>query len=359
MIILVISILLIMVCFILKRSDFFGGLLLVWLWILFGWSYGNADYANYLYKYSHIDSLGNNFEILDVGVTKLSNLVGLDYKHFLILFSAIFIIAIFYFTKKNTENWCFVIALYTISPFMLDVVQIRNSMALIFIWLGLDALINYKRKIDLVRFVSCVIVASMFHSASIIFLLILFPFFLERHDVIVVTSIIITVGILATRFLGNILFHISTFLNMSERYSMYAYQGVEINARKVLIIITLFITFEIGILIIRNSQELSRNADLNFTNFVEKMNIIMLVVIPITSILPDAYRMMESLMLVNFILLGRAMDTMHSKYVLSINEGRLRLCGAVTAMLNITILVFSSVNINTVFYPLIYHNLLF
>lgn len=44
--ILVVSLSILLICLIVKRSKFWGGLLLIWLWILFGWSSENADYLN-------------------------------------------------------------------------------------------------------------------------------------------------------------------------------------------------------------------------------------------------------------------------------------------------------------------------
>lgn len=354
--VLVVSLSILLICLIVKRSKFWGGLLLIWLWILFGWSSGNADYLNYVYKYQNINILSGNFEFLYYRITKIARDIGLNYRDFLIAFSAVFIITIFRFVKRNSSNWCFAISLYAIYPFMMDVVQIRNSMALIFIWLGMDCLINYKERKQLISFIVYIIIAMLFHSASLIFLLMLIPFFYAKRNIIKIVSITILLGIIAKKYLGSLLIYVSSVLNMTNRFYQAANMDLKVDFRKILIIISLFVTYQIGIFIIKRSKELSNRVKNTEVDLIEKINIMMLIVIPISEILPDAYRMMSALALVNYTLWSKAMRTDKRKFVFSKNECLLRIWGGVSALFNIYLLVLSSININTVFYPLIYSN---
>lgn len=353
-----ISISILMICLLLKRSNIWGGILLLWLWVLFGWSSGNADYLNYIFKYEHINQLSGNFEVLYYKITEFANNIGLDYRQFLIVFAAIFVVVIFWFTRKNSDNWCFAIALYSIYPFMIDVVQVRNSMALIFIWIGLDKLINGKEKQEWFKYVICILIATLFHSGSLVFLFLVIPFFYTKKNVITIVTVSMIIGVVCKKFLNQFLIQIAYLLGMTSRFYQAANMDTKFELRKIVIIFSLFVTYQIGIFIIRSKRELFDRIDSKMLDLIEKINIMMLVVVPISEVLPDAYRMMSALALLNYTLWSKAMRTEKNRFLFSTNEGLLRAWGGVSAVFNIYLLILSSVNINTVFYPLIHDNML-
>lgn len=353
-----VSIGLILICFIMKRSKLWGGLLAIWLWILFAWSYGNADYFNYEYKYNNIGNLNTSFELLYVNTQKLARSMGLDYKAYLIIVASCFIIAVLWYIRKNTKNWPYVLALYSVYPFMMDVVQVRNSMALVFIWIGIDALFNYKTKREIIKFCICVVIATFFHSAAILCFILLIPVFFSRGKVIMITTIVVLTGFIATRFLGGAINRILVLLKMTSRYDISSASVFNVESRKIAIILLLFITYEFGIFIIKKSQVLCGRIDVSQLEMIEKINIIMLVTLPLTGFANDVYRLMGGLALVNYTLWAKALTSEGSSYVMGKREFEFRIYSLLAAFLNIYLLVLSSLNINTVFYPLIHNNIL-
>lgn len=353
-----VSIGIILICFIMKRSKLCGGFLAVWLWILFAWSYGNADYFNYEYKYNNIGNLNTSFELLYVNTQKLANSLGLDYRAYLLIVASCFIVAVLWYTRKNTRNWPYVLSLYAIYPFMMDVVQVRNSMALIFIWVGIDALVNYESKREIIKFCVCIVVATLFHSAAFLCFVLLIPVFFNRRKVIMITTIVDVTGFIATRFLGGIINRTLILLKMTSRYDISSSSVFNIETRKIVIILLLFVTYELGILFIKKSRTMHERIDISQLEIIEKINIIMLITLPLTGFASDVYRLMGGLALVNYTLWANALASEGSIHIIEKRELLFRLYSVVAAFLNIYILVMSSININTVFYPLIQNNML-
>ena len=91
---------------------------------------------------------------------------------------------------------------------------------------------------------------------------------------------------------------------------------------------------------------------------IEKINIIMLVTLPLTGFANDVYRLMGGLALVNYTLWAKALTSEGSSYVMGKREFEFRIYSLLAAFLNIYLLVLSSFTINTVFYPLIHNNIL-
>lgn len=144
------------------------------LWILFGWNYDNADYHNYESIYEAIE-LNGSYPAVEPGFEALSKFfIYLDFNYdiFLIFYSLIGLFLIGSTIHKFTPNYNVVWFLYFIFPFMLDVVQIRNFMSMSIVVFSFRYLIN-DNKLNIFKFLICIIVASLFHTSSLFYILFL------------------------------------------------------------------------------------------------------------------------------------------------------------------------------------------
>lgn len=83
-----------------------------------------------------------------------------------------YLTSLFYITRKLSLNQGLVIASYMLASFLLDVVQLRFTLSLTFVLWGFYFLLKQKNGIRRVSvFYSFVIVATLFHSSSCIYLL--------------------------------------------------------------------------------------------------------------------------------------------------------------------------------------------
>ena len=120
---------------------------LIFMWVLFGWSYGNADYPIYLGRfYNYSNTISEITEPLFTNLMSIFNLLKFNYQEFLIIISAIILTIYGIFINKMTKNINFVLLLYFIFPFSMDVVQLRYTIATTIIIIGFYYLIKKDKK---------------------------------------------------------------------------------------------------------------------------------------------------------------------------------------------------------------------
>ena len=111
------------------------------MWLLMGWSYGNADYNIYLDRYNNSSS----YKTLEPFYTILQDIAkgaGLEYESFLIICSGICLLIRFYVIWQSTAFPNFVLSLYLLFPFVMDIVQIRFFYASTIVFWGWYVFIN-------------------------------------------------------------------------------------------------------------------------------------------------------------------------------------------------------------------------
>jgi len=185
-----ISLLLGVLGFIKQKSKFVMISLFLLLWILFGFNTSNADYMIYNLIYDgHYPNHEFGFMLL---VNLFSNL-GFTYQQFLISISLICYLILFRIINKYTIGTNYVIALYFIFPFMLDVVQIRNFIAMTIILLGIQYLLSDKKRAT-IKYIVAVLAASSIHYTSLFYLILVFARFKSWKKLLLTFSMISIVG---------------------------------------------------------------------------------------------------------------------------------------------------------------------
>lgn len=252
MLILFVSAVFIVSALLIGRSRPMGAALILWLWILFGWSYGNADYFNYQTHFHRANHL-TGFEAAYTLVEQTFRNLGLTYQQFLIVVAFLFVMAVAYVCIRNTRNWYFVLALFLVYPFMMDVVQVRNSMALIFVYLGLSYLFSHRNKRGALIYTVLIAIAVMFHSGSLIFLAALLPVFMKPKTLRITTAVLIISMLIASPLLKGILLAAAALLHVQNRLMVYlavSNGGImaALTSRKTFIIVVLYLSYTIGYL---------------------------------------------------------------------------------------------------------------
>lgn len=160
-----------------KESKIIFFAFLVYLWILFAWNIGSADY--YTYSYYYVQSVNEPLFTGVFGVepgfqlfAKFANLLGLNYNGFLCIYSAAGLLLIASTIVKFTKKFNMVLVLYFIFPFCLDVVQIRSFMAMAIMIFAVRFLAQ-NGNINIIKYVLMIFIAALFHNAAIAYLVLL------------------------------------------------------------------------------------------------------------------------------------------------------------------------------------------
>ena len=168
----IVSLILLMLCIIRKNSKLTFYLLFTWMWILFAFNHANADFRMYrsiYYGTLSVSSMEYGFVIL----CKIFRNLGFNYNMFLAVYSFVGLTLIKKTIFKYSKNISLTLALYFIFPFIFDVIQIRNFMAFAIVIYAIKYLIDENEK-NIKKYIFLVLIASMFHSFSIIALAFIF-----------------------------------------------------------------------------------------------------------------------------------------------------------------------------------------
>ncbi len=358
-IIAIIYIVLILLSLLIKRSKVITIVLLLFLWLLFGWSSDNADYANYVLKYNYIDQLASGLEPLFVIIVKIFKHLGLDYRSFLIIFSAMYFIFMYFFAKKFTKNTLFVFALYSIFPFMLDVVQIRQTMAFPLIWLGIYFYLKGQSKSS--YFYSClfIVLASLIHGASLYFLLLFFMDKIRIKYKEIIILAFVPISFLIVPLIGTLFIRISLLLGINGRlqqYSTFTSSAYNLDPRKVILILLLFIFYLIGYFVIRSlNKKLGLLSNIELERF-GNLILVSFFTLPLSGFMPDIYRILTGISFINYLYWAKFFDETRPINFITSREFSLRTFTIIFSLVGIFLLVLSSTNYNYVFLPLFQNN---
>lgn len=364
----IISIIMLALCLVKKNSRNVYIFAFIVFWILFGWSSNNADYQIYVGRYNNYSGqILNLTEPLFTALMRIFNMINLDYTQFLIVISFIILMVYFIFIKKSTKQTCFVLVIYFIFPFCIDVCQLRFSIATIFSTIGLYYLIfdeNVKRSI--IKYIIFIFLAGMIHFAMLFLLLLIIPKILDLKQTIIITFVALIILQIFMTMVPNIEIQGTNVLAGKINFVL-DYANQKYNTEVVLVTVYRVIIFFVLYLIINrivikriysqkeNVEEYDKK--INALKLVLKMNIFILVILPLLSISVDLYRVQVTLSLINIIT--------YSYFFIKQKRGTINLYNIMFIlicilfnMINLYLLVLRNTNIDTVWWPLFNNNLL-
>lgn len=327
------------------------------IWILLGWSYGNADYPNYLTRYTYYDSsaLGERTEFLFFQLFKLGNQLGLSYDQFLIVVALIFVIAFGSIIRKVSQNPNLVLSLYLVFPASVDATQIRFALASILILLGFSILFNDDIRLGEIYYAVLVVIAALFHIGTILFMFMLPIRRLNKKRTYLYT-ILVSVAI-AVLGMGGAQRILSLFPNMLTKLSLISTSNITriiywVVVEMIVWIVLLIVLHLFERYVIRNNLGAVKNY-----NYIYKAAVISVITIPVTLFFQDAYRILQCICILLYCSLsnvfpaGIVTKRGRGKFATNGTRNTLLFMSFVFAFLFLYAIVLNSSNFETVFIP--------
>ncbi len=340
----------------------------LFLWSLYAFSSGNADFVIHQRRFYNYQDLASQTELIYSFLMKVFNSIRLDYRAFLVCDSLFVCWSYCYFIKKNTNYINLVLALYLIYPFCMDVTMVRYTLAFAVVLYGLDCLWKDFR---VKKYLICVFLGFLIHSSMILTLLFLLPRFFKEA----VLKKIVLLGVLGL-FAGgslvkvflNIVAKVS-FFNLGEkssivlasslmRYDADAYfrYGMKIFLA---FLIMWFIFRQINKFLktIQNVLQDSDRVKFAMISFASKLNLITLLIVPLVMFSADIFRLQLSLSVVFYVAVANYFE-LKKKYRPYKNSFFVQVGIVVYAFFNLYMWVLGGPNINSVWKPLFFNNVL-
>lgn len=173
------------VIYINKYRDIVLAFIYCFLVLIMGLAYGQADYDNYigLYERSQLFDINNFFDYAyaeqigyskDFGYTflcKIFNSINFSYADFKFTTTVFFLGLLFFYVSKITKFAVLVITLYMIYPFFMDVIQVRNFIIEVLLFVSIYYLSIYR---DTYKYIIIVLLSATIHASSMLYM----PFFI-------------------------------------------------------------------------------------------------------------------------------------------------------------------------------------
>lgn len=269
-------------------------LLMIMLKFITKYNYSFPDYISYYNAYSIVGSLGvNGYTQMEIGFRVLClifNEFGFTYDQFylvLVVFSLFLIFrTISFFSRKKS----FVLLMYIVFPFFLDLVQIRYLLASSLVLYSIKYLTTkFKKRYVLVYLIFNIIAVSIQVTTAYYFIFLLAKFF-KQKNIIKISAIGIVIITIVSGKLGGLLMS-------SELTSHYAaYTG---NTIKPIGSISIMILMLFNIISICKFISKFKNEKESFLSLIIRLNITVLPIMPIFFINTDIFRIYRNLLVLN------------------------------------------------------------
>lgn len=167
-----ITIILITLALIFKRSKFICVLIFIFMFTLAGWNTWNGDYDAYERLYYNSILMTNEYEPGYILINNVSNMLGIKYQFFLQIIYG-FVLSIFAYASIKYSKYPALYSAIYFMIFILEYVFLRNYLSHAILLVAFIVVIKEVRLYKLWFFV-LVMIASTMHSTAIIWLLFFF-----------------------------------------------------------------------------------------------------------------------------------------------------------------------------------------
>lgn len=349
--------------------------LLLYLWLLFGWSYGNADWNIYTNRYNNFEELSSRTEWLFTALVRGGHFLGMEYRGFLIAISGICLLLLAKTMFDLSSEPGLVLSLYAIFCFPMDITQVRFFIAFSVACFGFRYLFKFnetRQKKLLIKWIITILVASSIHLLTILMLVLLIPIFFKRKITIAITIGTNIIFVLAGSLNSKVFNIIALFLGEGKaslvinQASKYNFSTVLYVWFKTLFIFAGFLTVYFCIKyffkrydkkydIILKSDKKILDSQLAFTL---DCNIIILVIIGLITVTTDFYRIQQIIVFMNYLIYSNYLQP-HVKGKWKKNNLIVIVPAVLFAFGALYNLLLNSGNLKTVFLPIFYNNVIF
>lgn len=315
--------------------------------ILFCFNLTNADreiYENRLYYY---DSLVGSTEVGYYYLMEVFTKYHLEIQNLYIVVGILYLSTLFYIISKLSKNQSLVISSYMIGAFLLDVVQLRFTLSLTFVLWGFYFLLCCESiKLRVLLFFSFILIATTFHSSSLMYLLFGLLFFNEKYfnRILAITFIVFVVlSSILISFFGE-LYNMGK--KIEEIQSSDKYVG---NNSNLLCLIYLFLFMLMYLIPYKRILQFQKENNKLYSLWLR----IILTCILITPIIPfsaDVRRIFIGLLPLQVSVISHGVTPRNSLYLKTIVVG--------ISLLFLYFFILRGLNIKTVFYPIFEKNII-
>ena len=144
--------------------------LCIFLWILSGWNTHNYDYENYVIGYAQEWDTFTN--VGNPGFAFLNNIfykLGFSFELFHIVIYGVFIFFITHVVWGNSKMPILILFIYFFTAYFGDIIQLKNTVAIIFLYIGIFTLINVQDQYATQKFVICNLIATSIHIGFVFY----------------------------------------------------------------------------------------------------------------------------------------------------------------------------------------------
>ena len=299
----------------------------VLLWLLMGLGKGNVDYRSYEVWYNNYKTVSK--ELLYTFFERIFNGLHFEYPFFLLCMSGICMYIRYQFASRYTQNLSLVFALYALFPFALDSTQLRFFYASTVVYVGFHFLLSEEKLIiGGAKYFVMVIIATLIHTSSILFLvylLVLIPwrkllFFLSMT----LTGIVVTGGYLKKLAVGIGIFGIGkkfVFANRNKA-NYYAYRFY---SRALICVIVVSIVILLILLSENRTEEQNDENRRTLLNAALKINLISVLFIPIYRYAIDVHRVYYQVFFFFYVAIASTMKSPQKNAIIKSNVFKIML----------------------------------
>ena len=305
-----ITISLILLGFLVKKSKGVFVFQFIWMWILAGWNCGGPDYQDYIDIYQASEKWKLGKDVLYNTLGEFANDIGLsfDMYNIIIVFIGLCLISstIFYFT----QNTNIVMSLMLIFPLIENVIQRKNFIAMAVMIFSIRYLYTQEKK-NIIKFLICILIAMGFHSSAVFYFIFVLAIFIPEKKI---RNAVVIIVVLSTGLYPVIIQNLHRILPeyYVQHYFLERQSAIPLTA--IWHVIGCFLTCAFLKYSIKN-RELSQNQK-KFLETVVKLNWLTLITVPIYSYDLAFYRYYRNI----FVLLYIGLAILVSKSSLKLSK---------------------------------------
>lgn len=292
------SLLLSVTTFFYKKSKILFVIIFVFMWVLFGFNYSNADFPMYqnlynipLSEFTFLKSEGGYSLLMYLG-----KLLGLSFQQFFIVLSGIILLLVFRFFYIFSSFPALAALCFFCFLFPLQYVILRNFLAFAIVLQGFILVLKNNQH-SAIKFIFLVILAATIHISSLFYLVFLFAF--KERELKIKTIAIWVLGLLGLVIISHqFLFKLLTSYNL-EKAEFYTTKIPLFLFYSLLQIINLIVVYNI-----LKTDENVEGKNTKKTNIVIlNCNIIMLLLIIVYYEMGVFVRMLLNMSIINVVFL--------------------------------------------------------
>lgn len=292
------------------KSKFMFYSYLFLLWFIAAFCTQCADRNVYIARYFNYVGFQKQTEYGFNVIMLFFNSLKVPFDYFLMIIYG-FILGIYaWFIRNNTDRFSFVLGLYGIFSYCIDMVQIRNSLGFTFVLIGIHQILKNKiGKEEYVKFCFFVIIGSLIHFSNIFFLLLLLSnrvSIKKNFKVVIYTALLLIIiakanlfQVLGEQVIGK---KIDDILGRTIDYS-----SVQIKSMIITVIISFVLLISTIYIAYRNTKIASNEGSNEgkekneFVTLIMNSQIMLFTTVLIIPMMPDIYRIQRYGVLLNYL----------------------------------------------------------